>query len=90
VRLPVINCSSAFWPISEIWKSKLREDTKKEGLTVFGDWDGKMLSAYRMKEKESNFVIVDKKGIIRYFFSGKIEDNEIAKIKGLLKELIHE
>ena len=21
VRLPVINCSSAFWPISEIWKS---------------------------------------------------------------------
>jgi predicted transcriptional regulator len=90
VRLPVINCSSAFWPISEIWKSKLRENTKKEGLTIFGDWGGKMLSEYRMKDKESNFVIIDQKGIIRYFSSGKIEDNEIAKIKGLLKELIYE
>lgn len=90
VRLPVINCSSAFWPISEIWKSKLRENTRKEGLTIFGDWDGKMLSAYRMKEKESNFVIVDKKGIIRYFSFGNIEDNEIVKIKELLKELIYE
>ena len=90
VRLLVINCSSAFWPISEIWKSKLRENTRKEGLKIFGDWDGKMHSTYRMKDKESNFVIVDKKGIIRYFSSGKIEDNEIVKIKELLKELIYE
>jgi predicted transcriptional regulator len=90
VRLPVINCSSAFWPISEIWKSKLRENTKKEGLTIFGDWNGKMLSEYRMKDKESNFVVIDKKGIIQYFSSGRIEDSEIAKIKGLLEELIYE
>ncbi len=90
VRLPVINCSSAFWPISGIWKSKLRENTIKEGLTIYGDWDGKMVSDYRMKDNESNIVMIDKKGVIRYFWSGKVEDGEINKIKDMVKELLYE
>lgn len=89
VRLPVINCSSAFWPITAIWKSKLRENSLREGLTIYGDWDGNLLSAYRLKDRESNVVIIDRKGIIRYFSSGKIENDEIARIKNLLKELIY-
>lgn len=87
VRLPVINCSSAFWPFTIIWKSKLRENSKKEGITIYGDWSGKMFSDYKMKDKESNVLIIDKKGIIRYFAFGKIEDKEINKIKELLREL---
>jgi len=87
VRLPVINCSSAFWPFTRIWKSKLREHSKKEGITIYGDWSGKMFSDYKMKDKESNVLIIDKKGIIRYFAFGKIEDKEINKIKELLREL---
>lgn len=89
VRLPIINCSSAIWPFSLIWKNRLRENSKKEGLTIFGDWDGNMLSAYRMSDKQSNFVIIDKEGIIRYFASGWIDDNEIIKIKELLEELVY-
>lgn len=87
VRLPVINCSSAFWPFTRIWKSKLRENSKKESITIYGDWSGKMFSDYKMKDKESNVVIIDKKGIIRYIASGKVEDKEINKIKELLIKL---
>jgi alkyl hydroperoxide reductase subunit AhpC len=90
VKLPFINCSSAFWPFTGIWKSKLRENSKKEGMTIYGDWDGKMFSDYKMKDKESNVVIIDKKGIIRYFVSGKVEDKEINEIKELLKEIGNE
>jgi predicted transcriptional regulator len=87
VKLPIINCSSAFWPFTGIWKSKLRENSKKEGIMIYGDWDGKMKSDYKTKDKESN---VDKKGIIKYFASGKVEDKEIDKIKELLKKLVNE
>lgn len=90
VKLPIINCSSAFWPFTGIWKSKLRENSKKEGMTIYGDWDGKMFSDYKMEDKESNAVIIDKKGIIRYIASGKVEDMEINKIKELLKRIGNE
>jgi hypothetical protein len=89
LRLPVINCSSAFWPITEIWKSKLRENSAKEGLTLYGDWEGSMFSKYKMKDNETNVVIIDKKGIIRYFEQGKFGDDEIYRIKSLLTELIY-
>ena len=89
LRLPVIKCSSAFWPITEIWKSKLRENSAKEGLTLYGDWDGSMFSRYKMKDNETNVVIIDKKGIIRYFEQGKLGDDEIYRVKSLLTELIY-
>jgi len=90
VRLPIINCSGAFWPFTGIWKSKLRDNSKKEGITIYGDWDGKMFSDYKMKDNESNVAVIDKKGMIRYIAPGKVEDEEINKIKELLEELGNE
>lgn len=87
VKLPIINCSSAFWPFTGIWKSKLRENSKKEGITIYGDWNGKMFSDYKMKDDESNVLIIDEKSVIRYLKVGKIEDKEINIIIELLKEL---
>jgi predicted transcriptional regulator len=46
-----------------------------------------MKAHYKMKDKEGNVVIIDKKGKIRYFSSGKIKDQEIEKIKELLKKI---
>jgi len=89
-RVPVVKCSPASWPIIKIWKYKLKENSKKEGITLYGDWDGKMFTDYGMKDNESNFVIIDKKGFIRYRAAGKIEDEEIKKIIELLKNLLKE
>lgn len=85
VKLPIINCSSAFWPFTGIWKSKLRENSKKEGIIIYGDWHGKMFSDYKMKDKESNVLVIDKKGIIRYFRFGEVENEEIKNIKKLIE-----
>jgi len=90
VRVPIINCSGAFWPFAGIWKRKLREHSKKEGITIYGDWDGMMSSDYSMKSSDSNIVIIGKKGRIRYFAFGKVENERISSIKKLLKELVNE
>jgi predicted transcriptional regulator len=90
VRLPIINCCNAFWPFTEIWKKGLREGSRKSRVIIYGDWNGEMLTAYGMKDNESNVVIIDKKGIIRYFKSGRVTDDEISKIRTLIENLIRE
>jgi len=69
IRIPVIDCSAAFWPITSIWKKKLVENSIKEGMTIFGDWNGKMAENYNLKEKNSTIIIVNRKGVIKYIAS---------------------
>jgi predicted transcriptional regulator len=85
IRLAVINCKGVLF--TGAWKSALRENSQKEGITIYGDWDGKMGIAYHVKDKESNVFIIDKKGIIRYHYAGQINDKDISAIENLLNSL---
>jgi hypothetical protein len=87
-RLLVIDCSESTWPTMPIWKKKLRENSGKEGFTIFGDWNRKMFTDYHMKAEESNFLIIDKHGMIRYSATGKIDQCQFEEIKELLFTLI--
>jgi peroxiredoxin len=89
-RLVVIDCSKAIFPATLIWKSKLQEHSKKEGFTIYGDWNRKMLSDYRFKADDSNFLIIDKRGLIRYAAAGKIAPGQFEKIKDMLCRLAGE
>lgn len=88
-RLVVIDCSEAIWPTLPIWKSKLREHSRKEGFPIFGDWTRRMYGDYRMAPDESNFLIIDKQGVIRYAAAGKIDRSKFDKIIGLLQNLAY-
>lgn len=90
LRIPIINCSSAVWPFTGIWKSRLVENSKRVGMTVYGDWDGKMVTSYGMKGDDTNLLILDKKGIIRYFQSGVGNGETATILKKLLKDLVAE
>jgi len=90
VRLPVIDCSDAVWLFRGLWKRKIREYSKKEGVVIYCDWTGKMSSDYKMKSDVSNIVIIDKTGKIRFFTSGEIKAEEINDVKQLLIALAKE
>jgi peroxiredoxin len=89
-RLVVVNCTKSYWPTIPLWKSSLREHSVKEGFTIYGDWTGKMFTDYHIKAEKSNFLIIDKQGIIRYAASGKVNSNQFDKIKHLLLSLVQE
>jgi len=89
-RLVVIDCSEAFWPTTPIWKSKLKEHSRKEGFTIYGDWNKRMLADYHMQPEESNFLIIDKQGIIRYSAVSKVGNGQFEKIKNVLFSLVQE
>ncbi len=88
-RLIVIDCAEAFWPVTLIWKSRLRENSQKEGFTIYGDWTRRMFLDYRMQGRESNFLIIDPEGIVRYSAAGKISLNRLGEIKKVLADLIY-
>jgi len=85
-RLLVLNTMEA--TSLTTWKEKLSEISAKLKITIYGDWSGGMFAAYRMRDNDSNFVIIDKKGIVRFAASGKIADSRFEAIKKLLLELV--
>ncbi|MBN2468781.1 MAG: hypothetical protein JXD19_11600 [Deltaproteobacteria bacterium] len=90
IRLPIINCSSSPRPLRRIWQHKLREYSDSRGLVIYGDWDATMLNDYGFKNNESNFIIIDKKGIVRYSAIGKVEKERCEDILRLLGRLLRE
>jgi hypothetical protein len=87
-RLVVIDCANSTLPTAPVWRSKLREHSRQEGFTIYGDWNRKVLADYCMKAEESNFLIIDKNGIIRYGATGKINPGQFETIKALLLTLV--
>lgn len=89
-RLVVIDCSEASFPGISIWKNQLAEHSRQAGVTIYGDWDRQMLRDYRLRKNDSNFVIIDQNGLIRYSASGKIRNGQFQEIKDLLTSLVQE
>jgi peroxiredoxin len=87
LRLVVIDCSEAIWATLPIWKRQLMANSRKEGFTIYGDWDRTMFKDYHMKAEDSNFFIIDKQGLIRYAAVGKIDPSQFGRIKEILQTL---
>ena len=84
-RLLVVNAMEA--TSLTAWKEKLMETSEKLNITIYGDWTGGMFAAYRMRDNDSNFVIIDKRGIVRFAASGRIDSSRFEAIKKLLLKL---
>lgn len=84
MRIAIVRCPSF---LSFVWRNVLRANSKKEGIVIYGDWDGSMEDGYGMVAGESNFLIVDKSGVVRYVRAGLIPENDFPAIKRILDEL---
>jgi hypothetical protein len=84
-RLLVVNTMEA--TSLTAWKEKLRETSAKLKINIYGDWTGRMYTTYRMRDNDSNFIIIDKRGIVRFAASGRIANSRFGAIKKLLLEL---
>lgn len=87
VALPVIDCSSAVWPLTAVWRAKLRENSEKERRVIYGDWDGRMAAAYGFAGDTSTVVLIDPKGVVRYRRAGQLSREDIGAVSELLRQL---
>jgi predicted transcriptional regulator len=66
---------------------KLREASERQEMTIYGDWTGAMLGDYQIQDHDSNFLVIDRNGIIRYAATGLIENGQFEKLKEMLLNL---
>ena len=86
-RLPLVDASSAFWPITSIWESNLVKNSKIEGLTIYGDWDASARKALGFSENEAYVVVTDRLGVVRWVQKGRLSSSDIQKLETLLTTL---
>jgi hypothetical protein len=89
IRLPVFNCSRVIWPLTLAWKKALRKHSKRVGVTLYCDWDGRMFRDYRMSDNESNCLMIDKRGTVRFSVSGRITEQQFKRMEELLDQLVN-
>jgi predicted transcriptional regulator len=82
VTLPIINCSGA-GIFAWMWKNNLVDATKREKLTIYGNWDEQMANDFGMAE-DSNIIVINRQGIIKYFRAGEVGAAEAPAIVKLL------
>jgi predicted transcriptional regulator len=85
--LSVIDASPSNFITRPVWKKKFIKNTELNRVNVYGDWDGAMKRAYGLPDDESVFILIDKKGIIRYIFPGKIPEKYFTGIRDLIGRL---
>jgi peroxiredoxin len=83
-RLVVIDCAEACLPTLPLWKRALNDHSEKEGFTIYGDWQRTMYKDYFMKADDSNFLVIDQQGIIRYSATGKVDPCQFEPIIELI------
>ncbi len=61
-------------------KSKIKNDFKKDGISILLDWNGVVSIAYGLAEKVSNIILIDKNDYIKYIYSGEVTQGAIESL----------
>jgi hypothetical protein len=87
--VPVINCFSFFGIVRSICANRVSAAAKKEGLMIYTDGEGAMFKDFKMADDQSNTVIVDKTGVVRFAHAGPLDDAAVQGCIRLVEELLH-
>jgi predicted transcriptional regulator len=73
------------WPARGFVKDAIREESKKNGLTIWCDWDASYRKAYDLEKGTSNVVVIGKDGLVKVSTSGAVKESRRKEILAMLK-----
>lgn len=59
-----------FWPARGTVKDAVRDETKKQGTTVYCDWTGGIRLGFKLKKEVTSVLMIDKDGNVAFAFEG--------------------
>ncbi len=74
-----------FWPAKGFVKDAIREESRKQGTTIYCDWNGAFRTRYKMRQGVSNVVLVAKNGHIAFASEGKLSQEKRKRLIELLR-----
>jgi predicted transcriptional regulator len=75
----IVDCSDVGL-FKRIWEDRLIDHSRKTGLPVYGDWNGRMRKSFSYGEDPLAFLVVDGDGRILYSKNGPVSSTEYAAI----------
>lgn len=87
-RMAVLACRGVVWPVKEIWKKRMLEESRQWGVPVYGDWDGVMEKAFGFDAEDTNLIVMDRHGVVRYASTGAVSPREADALVNLLAKLL--
>jgi hypothetical protein len=77
-----------FWPVKGFVKDAIREESKKQGTTIYCDWSGSFRTTYKLRRGVSNVVLVGKDGRVLFAAEGTVPGPQRKRLIKLLREQI--
>lgn len=74
-----------FWPAKGFVKDAIRDESRKQGTTIYCDWTGAFRTTYQLRRGVSNVVLVGKDGRVLFAAEGTVKPEERKRLLGLLK-----
>jgi hypothetical protein len=88
--VPVVACFSFPEIFRQGCESAVARAAEKEGLTIYTDSEGAMFRSFGFSESQSTICILDKKGVVRFWHAGKLDDPGVQKAVQLIEALLRE
>jgi hypothetical protein len=88
--VPVINCFSFFGFARSICANRVAAVSKKENLIIYTDSDGAMFRDFKLIDDQSNIIIIDKNGLVRFTREGRLDDAGLQAAVQLVERLLRE
>ncbi|MHB8829799.1 MAG: YtfJ family protein [Syntrophales bacterium] len=81
----VVNLKASAMP-NFLIKAAIKSKQKKTGAVIILDYEQAILKSWGLKDDSSEIVILDKERICRFISSGKLPQDELAKMINIIKE----
>lgn len=75
-----------FFPAKGLVKDAIRDESRKQGTTIYCDWTGAFRSAFRLRRGVSNVVLVSKDGRVLFTAEGSVPAEQRRRLVSLLRE----
>ncbi|APR83592.1 Hypothetical protein A7982_08941 [Minicystis rosea] len=77
-----------FWPAKGFVKDAIRDESKKQGTTIYCDWSGAFRKAYDLRRGVSNVVLVGKDGRVLFTAEGTVPAASRKRLIAMLREQV--
>jgi hypothetical protein len=76
------------WPLRTLVKSEIKRESRKNGVSIYCDWDGGVRGTLDLPRKTSNVVLYGRDGRVLFARSGRLSDAERAELISLLRNQV--
>ena len=74
-----------FWPVKGFVKDAIREESRKQGTTIYCDWSGTFRGTYQLRRGVSSIVLIGRDGHVLFAAEGAVGADQRKRLVELLK-----